>query len=134
MMSLRQHVLAPARGEQAMRSDGGSAKPRGIRLLMSSLVSLSGGRLSAGVLGLGLPSRDLALCGRLVLLGASFGFECFITRHGASSFLDFALDVLRDTFDSGLGARFVRHGCPPIIIRRSGTAFPASVADKLAPP
>src|SRR6185437_16144022 len=46
---------------------------------------------------------------------------------------DFALDVLRDTFDGGFGARFVRHGCPPIIIRRSGTAFPASAADKLAP-
>jgi hypothetical protein len=75
MMSLRQYVLAPARGEQAMRIDGGSVKPRGIRLLMSSLVSLSGGCLGAGVLGLGLPSRDLALCGRLVLLGASFGFE-----------------------------------------------------------
>jgi len=50
-------------------------QPRGIRLLMSSLVSLSGGRLGAGVLGLGLPSRDLAFCGRLVLLGAPFGFE-----------------------------------------------------------
>ena len=50
-------------------------KARGIRLLMSSLVSLSGGCFSAGVLGLGLPSRDLALCVRLVLLGASFGFE-----------------------------------------------------------
>jgi hypothetical protein len=42
---------------------------------MSSLIRLSGGCLCAGVLGLGLLSRDLALCGRLALLGKPFGFE-----------------------------------------------------------
>jgi hypothetical protein len=42
---------------------------------MGSFVRLGGGCLCAGVLSLGLLGRDLALCGRLALLGKAFGFE-----------------------------------------------------------
>ena len=83
---------------------------------MGSFVRLGGGCLCAGFsasASLAATSRSAAA---LPCWARPSDLSDSFPDHGANGFLGLALDVLRDTLDRDLGASFVRHGCPPIVI------------------